>query len=83
MNLKNMEVKKALGDELNDLEDALRSDDVIVPVILKLLRYRLRGCRPSLKMLKSPSYPFERAARDGAQYELDWLINILREDLEE
>lgn len=81
MNLTNIMVKGVFDDEDRaTLRDALRSDEVIVPAILKLLEARLHECRPTLDLLKNIAYPYRRAAKDGAQIELEWLAKILTED---
>ena len=81
MNLNNIMVKKALDDEDRaTLRDALRTDEVIVPAILKLLEARLLECKPTLTMLNDVSYVSRRAAKDGAQLELEWLVKIFTED---
>lgn len=83
MNLKNLSVKKALDDdERADLRDALRKDEIIIPAILKVLAQHLSECRPTKDMLGDLAYPFRRAAKDGAQMELEFLIDILTQDKE-
>ncbi len=81
MNLNNIMVKRALDDEDRaTLRDALRTDEVIIPAILRLLEARLHECKPTLTMLNDVAYVSRRAAKDGAQLELEWLAKILTED---
>lgn len=83
MNLRNLAVKKALDDdERANLRDALRQDEIIIPAILKILAQHLSECHPSLTMLQDPAYPYRRAAKDGAQMELNLLIDLLTQDKE-
>ena len=78
MNLNNLALQEALKKtSLENLKDAVRKDEVIIPAILDILRHRLRGCKPNLKLLEEPAYASIRAAKDGAQLELEWLIKIL------
>ncbi len=83
MNLANIFLKQILAeDERDNIRDALRKDDVIIPAILKILSSRKNQCKPCLNNLKSSSYPYVRAAKDGAQIELEWLIDLLTLDKE-
>ena len=83
MNLANIFIKKVLTDtERETMRDALLRDEVIVPTILEVLASRLAECKPSQDMLKDACYPYRRAAKDGAQIELEWLIEILTSNKE-
>lgn len=83
MNLSNVFIKKVFDvEERNNLRDALRQDEVIIPALLKLCASRLQQCRPSLDQLKDTAYPFRRAGKDGAQLELEWLVEILNTNKE-
>jgi hypothetical protein len=78
MNLANVYIKQVLeDDERGNMRDALRKDEVIIPTLLKILASRTDKCKPNLNNLKSSSYPYVRAAKDGAQIELEWLIELL------
>jgi len=78
LNLNNLSLQEALKKTgLENLRDAVRKDDLIIPAILDILRFRLRACKPDHKSLKEAAYPYIRASKDGAQLELEWLINIL------
>lgn len=75
MNLRNMFMKKVFDeDELLAIRDALSADDVIIPALEKLLEARLNECKPSKDMLSDVAYSTRRAAKDGAQIELEWLV---------
>ena len=84
MNLANTLVKRTFKDEaeLRALSSAIGKDEIIIPAILKLLAARLVNCKPSLTMLGDASYPYKRAGKDGAQIELEWLVELLTEDKE-
>lgn len=84
MNQANITIKKIFSgeNELQNLKDALAKDEVIIPAILKIMTHRLRACKPSQEMLRDTAYPYRRAAKDGAQYELEWFMTILTEDKE-
>lgn len=84
MNQANTTIKKIFKEEheLANLKDALSKDEVIIPAILKMLAHRLKDCKPTQEMFRDTAYPFRRAAKDGAQYELEWLTTILTEDKE-
>ena len=83
MNLANLYIKNVFTeDERENLRDALRKDVVIIPAILALLAGRIGLCKPSADMLKDACYPYRRAAKDGAQIELEWLTEILTLDKE-
>jgi hypothetical protein len=59
------------------MRDVILQDSVIIPTLLKILAGRIKECRSSHDMLKDVSYPYRRAAKDGAQLELEWLIELL------
>ncbi len=83
MNLANVLIKKLLDkDERENVRDALRKDSVIIPAILKILAGRMLECKPSVNMLKDVCYPYRRAAKDGAEIEIEWLIKLLTKDKE-
>jgi hypothetical protein len=83
MNLANVYIKKVLTeDERNNIRDALSKDEVIIPTLLKILAGRINECRPSQGMLKDACYPYLRASKDGAQVELEWLVDILTQTKE-
>ena len=81
MNLLNSVIQRVLDkDERKNLADVLRKDEIIIPAILKILSARLDGTKPSIRMLQRASYPWERAAKDGAALELNWLVELIETD---
>lgn len=81
MNLRNSVIQGALTkEERQNMADALRRDEVILPTILKILAARLRGTTPCTTMIQRASYPWERAAKDGAAMELNWLVELFETD---
>lgn len=81
MNLRNSVIQGALTkEERQNLVDALRRDEVIIPAVLKILAVRLRSTKPCTTMIQRASYPWERAAKDGAALELNWLVELFETD---
>jgi hypothetical protein len=64
------------------MRDVILQDSVIIPTILKILACRVGECKSSHDMLKDVCYPYRRAAKDGAQLELEWLIELLTSNKE-
>ena len=84
MNRANLIIKKIFNEEheLENLKVALARDEIIIPAILRILTHRLKDCKPTQELFRDTAYPYRRAAKDGAQYELEWLMTILTEDKE-
>ena len=84
MNQANTTIKQLFKDEneLENLKVALARDEIIIPAILRIITHRLKDCKPTQEMFRDTAYPYRRAAKDGAQYELEWLMTILTEDKE-
>lgn len=83
MNLADLQIKSILStEERLALKEALLQDEVIVQYLTKIIDMRISKCKPSLKLTGDVAYPYKRAALDGAQYELEWLLKLLTVDKE-
>lgn len=66
-------------EEIEGFRKAAAHDDVIVPFLIELLKYRRGSCDNRESLLHEPTYPFRRAYLDGRLKELEWLTELLTE----